>query len=75
MDEMHKLMNRSLDYCGTTMQPFTHLYRCKPKVYWDDIYFRTHGIVERYMKDKNGQAASPINDEIAGLEEFFVSMR
>uniref|UniRef100_A0A915CL86 Phytanoyl-CoA hydroxylase-interacting protein-like C-terminal domain-containing protein n=1 Tax=Ditylenchus dipsaci TaxID=166011 RepID=A0A915CL86_9BILA len=67
LDEMDKLMSRALTCTGTWMQSFTHLYRCKPKVYFDDIHFRRNGVIEKYRKDNNGQAASPVNNEIYGL--------
>lgn len=59
-------MNKALNFVGNNMQPFSFLYRCKPKIYWDDIYFRTNAIMEKYIKDNNGQAASPINGAISG---------
>lgn len=67
LEEVRKLMGRAMDFTSNAMQAFSFLYRCKPKIYWDDIYFRTNGIIERYMKDNNGQAASPINGSISGI--------
>lgn len=66
MEEIDKLMDKALNFVGKNMRPFSFLYRCKPKIYWDDIYFRTDAIMEKYIKDNNGQAASPINGAISG---------
>ncbi|KAI1732486.1 phytanoyl-CoA hydroxylase-interacting protein-like [Ditylenchus destructor] len=69
--EMDLLMCRALTCTGTRMQSFIYVYRCKPKVYWNDISYRRNGIMEKYIKDNNGQAASPVNAEIYGL--FFTA--
>ncbi|KAI1725987.1 phytanoyl-CoA hydroxylase-interacting protein-like [Ditylenchus destructor] len=69
--EMDLLMCRALTCTGTRMQSFIHVYRCKPRVYWNDIHYRRNGIMEKYIKDNNGQAASPVNAEIYGL--FFTA--
>uniref|UniRef100_A0A914CGC7 Phytanoyl-CoA hydroxylase-interacting protein-like C-terminal domain-containing protein n=1 Tax=Acrobeloides nanus TaxID=290746 RepID=A0A914CGC7_9BILA len=66
-EEIEKLHARAVDFTGNILYPFRYLYRCKPKCYWDDIHFRTQGVMEVYIKDNNGQAASPINGEIHGL--------
>lgn len=36
-DEMQALYKKSLDFVGTVMHSFRFLYRCKPKIYYDDI--------------------------------------
>ncbi|MCP9265944.1 Phytanoyl-CoA hydroxylase-interacting protein-like [Dirofilaria immitis] len=64
-DEMQALYKKSLDFVGTVMHSFRFLYRCKPKIYYDDIQFHRGGIMEKYMKDNNGQAASSINGAIS----------
>ncbi|OZC11130.1 hypothetical protein X798_01956 [Onchocerca flexuosa] len=66
-EEMQALYKKSLDFVGTVMHSFRFLYRCKPKIYYDDIQFHRGGIMEKYMKDNNGQAASSINGAISGL--------
>ncbi|VDN92280.1 unnamed protein product [Brugia pahangi] len=66
-EEMQWLYKKSLDFVGTVMHSFRFLYRCKPKIYYDDIQFHRGGIMEKYMKDNNGQAASSINGAISGL--------
>lgn len=66
-DEMQMLYKKALDFVGTAMHSFHVLYRCKPKIYYDDIHFRCGGIMEKYLKDNNGQAASSINGAISGL--------
>lgn len=34
---MQALYKKSLDFVGTVMHSFRFLYRCKPKIYYDDI--------------------------------------
>lgn len=34
---MQTLYKKSLDFVGTVMHSFRFLYRCKPKIYYDDI--------------------------------------
>jgi hypothetical protein len=63
---MDTLMGRAYDFVGKSMQQFTVLYRCKPKIYWDDIHYNTDKIMVPYQKDDNGQPASPINGRISG---------
>lgn len=60
-EEMQNLYERALDFVGSQMHQFEVLYRCKPKPYYDDIKYNRDGIMEKYIKDNNGQAASPIN--------------
>lgn len=57
------LHKRAVEFVGTSMHPFRMIYRCKPKAYFDDIRYRTGAIMEKYLKDNNGQAASSINGE------------
>jgi hypothetical protein len=65
LNELERLMVLAMSLLGEGMQPFMHLYRCKPKCYWDQIYSMDK-IMHKYIKDNNGQAASPINGEIYG---------
>lgn len=67
MEELKVLMQKAIQFTGTQMQPFTYVYRCKPKIYWDYIYNETGQIMQVYPKDSNGQAASPINQNIHGI--------
>ncbi|VDO30412.1 unnamed protein product [Haemonchus placei] len=41
--------------------------RCKPREYWDEIHHFHDGLMEKYMKDNNGQPANRINGIISGL--------
>ncbi|KAL3073301.1 hypothetical protein niasHS_016996 [Heterodera schachtii] len=66
LEEMKVLMQKAIDFTGTEMQPFTYLYRCKPKIYWDYVINETRAEMNPYEKDSNGQAASPINTAISG---------
>uniref|UniRef100_A0A914WWF9 Phytanoyl-CoA hydroxylase-interacting protein-like C-terminal domain-containing protein n=1 Tax=Plectus sambesii TaxID=2011161 RepID=A0A914WWF9_9BILA len=66
-EEMLMLHKRAVEFVGTSMHPFRVIYRCKPKPYFDDIRYRTGAIMEKYLKDNNGQAASSINGVISGL--------
>ncbi|MFH4978408.1 hypothetical protein AB6A40_005117 [Gnathostoma spinigerum] len=66
-DEMEQLHKKAVAFVGSLMHPFRILYRCKPKLYYDDIQFRCGGIMAKYLKDNNGQAASSINGTINGL--------
>ncbi|KAL3106035.1 hypothetical protein niasHT_022216 [Heterodera trifolii] len=67
LEEMKVLMQKAIDFTGSEMQPFTYLYRCKPKIYWDYVINETRAEMNPYEKDSNGQAASPINTAISGL--------
>ncbi|GMT27026.1 hypothetical protein PFISCL1PPCAC_18323, partial [Pristionchus fissidentatus] len=65
--ELQLLYEKAVKYTGTRMHPFEILYRCKPKPYWDDIHHNCRNVMERYMKDDNGQPANSINGVISGL--------
>ncbi|KAF7639956.1 hypothetical protein Mgra_00000398 [Meloidogyne graminicola] len=65
-DEMMVLLQKAIDFTGNSMQSFTFLYRCKPRIYWDYVY-ETGQILNVYLKDSNGQAACPLNQNIEGL--------
>ena len=45
----------------------THLYRNKPKKYFEKIFSAGDGIMKTYLKDASGDKRSPINGEIFGL--------
>uniref|UniRef100_A0A183FVD4 PHYHIP_C domain-containing protein n=1 Tax=Heligmosomoides polygyrus TaxID=6339 RepID=A0A183FVD4_HELPZ len=42
-------------------------FRCKPREYWDEIHHFHEGLMEKYIKDNNGQPANRINGIISGL--------
>ncbi|KAJ1346513.1 hypothetical protein KIN20_001321 [Parelaphostrongylus tenuis] len=66
-DEMTRMYLKCVDFVGTQMQPFEVLYRCKPREYWDEIHHCHDGLMEKYIKDNNGQPANRINGVISGL--------
>ncbi|KAI6210268.1 SET domain-containing protein [Aphelenchoides besseyi] len=43
------------------------LYRVKPQLYFTEITNKFNGIMQPYLKDYSGHAASPINGQIDGL--------
>jgi hypothetical protein len=62
MSEINELYSLATNFAGKNAnQRFIYLYRVKPTVYFDDIELRTNNIMEKYIKDANGHAASPIN--------------
>ncbi|KAI6182607.1 Phytanoyl-CoA hydroxylase-interacting protein-like [Aphelenchoides bicaudatus] len=68
MSEINELFNMAVKFAGKEpVQKFIYLYRVKPTVYFDDIAIRTKNLMEKYIKDDNGHASSPINGEIRGL--------
>ncbi|PIO69048.1 hypothetical protein TELCIR_09142 [Teladorsagia circumcincta] len=42
-------------------------YWCKPREYWDEIHHFHDDLMEKYIKDNNGQPANRINGIISGL--------
>ncbi|GMS99638.1 hypothetical protein PENTCL1PPCAC_21813, partial [Pristionchus entomophagus] len=65
--ELRVLYDNAVKHTGTDMHPFEIIYRCKPKMYWDNIHHNCFGVMEKYMKDDNGQPANMINGVISGL--------
>uniref|UniRef100_A0A0K0DNU4 Fibronectin type-III domain-containing protein n=1 Tax=Angiostrongylus cantonensis TaxID=6313 RepID=A0A0K0DNU4_ANGCA len=65
-DEMTRMYKKCIDFVGTQMHPFEVLYRCKPREYWDEIHHCHDGLMEKYIKDNNGQPANRINGVISG---------
>ncbi|CAB05567.2 Phytanoyl-CoA hydroxylase-interacting protein-like C-terminal domain-containing protein [Caenorhabditis elegans] len=49
------------------LQEIKNLYRCKPKPYWDYIYNFRGKVMEKYIKDDNGQPGNLINRKLHGL--------
>ncbi|RCN41780.1 hypothetical protein ANCCAN_12266 [Ancylostoma caninum] len=66
-DEMKRMYDKCVNFVGTQMQTFEVLYRCKPREYWDEIHTCRDGLMEKYIKDNNGQPANRINGIISGL--------
>ena len=62
-------MRKALDYMlpDPKMSPIKHLYRNKPRFYFKNIADLHDGVMETYVKDYNGDAASCINGVIGGL--------
>lgn len=54
------------------MQEIQYIYRCKPKIYWDQIYDYSDNVMQKYIKDDNGQPGNLINGKIKGL--FFSAL-
>ncbi|KAI6203062.1 hypothetical protein M3Y94_00513500 [Aphelenchoides besseyi] len=73
LSEYKELFDLSVAVTGPKpQQEFKVIYRAKPKIYWDDLITRTRSIMEVYIKDNNGHAASAINGQIRGL--FFSAL-
>ncbi|VDM66628.1 unnamed protein product [Strongylus vulgaris] len=66
-DEMKRMYFKCVNFVGTQMQAFEVLYRCKPREYWDEIHNCRDDLMEKYIKDNNGQPANRINGIISGL--------
>ncbi|KAF1769406.1 hypothetical protein GCK72_001223 [Caenorhabditis remanei] len=49
------------------MHEFCVVYRCKPKIYWDEIHHYCNDVMQKYIKDDNGQPGNLINGKINGL--------
>uniref|UniRef100_A0A1I8AIL2 PHYHIP_C domain-containing protein n=1 Tax=Steinernema glaseri TaxID=37863 RepID=A0A1I8AIL2_9BILA len=70
-EEIQKLYQKALENLRDPPRPFFALYRCKPKRYFDEVHEKYGGVMRPYLKDNNGQAASPINGAIQGI--FFAT--
>ncbi len=71
-DDLQQLMDRATDYCISRSKcPGTYLikqfYRNKPSSYFEDIDLNHNGVMEKYIKDNNGDVFNPINGQINGL--------
>jgi hypothetical protein len=69
--EMELLQERASAFAKKYMLPLTEIDRCKPAQYWSDIRQHRNCLMQTYLKDNNGQAASPINGALKGL--FFTA--
>ncbi|XP_041375297.1 uncharacterized protein LOC121388130 isoform X2 [Gigantopelta aegis] len=69
LEETKTLMNKALDFMSpeSKMSPLNYLYRNKPPFYFHNIINIHDGIMEKYIKDYNGDAGSCINGVIGGL--------
>ena len=67
-DELEELKQMAVTYLGsaTTYSPCKSMTRDKSEAYFNNI-LSMDGIMEPYIKDNNGDQASPINGQIHGL--------
>ena len=69
-EELEELAGMASAFILNHRRPFTYahlLHRNKRSAYWREIFDRRGGIMEVYLKDSNGDQASPINNNIDGL--------
>ena len=64
--ELKRLMVKAEQYISNWL-PVRFAYRNKPCAYFQKIMYESHGIMEVYLKDNNGDPGSPINGKIKGL--------
>ncbi|XP_063404916.1 phytanoyl-CoA hydroxylase-interacting protein-like [Mytilus trossulus] len=72
--ELQKLYNMGRKFVGRNniMAPIRFFYRNKPREYFEDIFWKSNGIMRKYMKDNNGDRYSVINKNLEGL--FFSAL-
>lgn len=73
--EIQKLMNLSIKFVKRTNNRFgliKYFYRNKSIEYYTRILHGNYGIMEKYMKDNNGDRYSIINKNLEGL--FFSAL-
>ena len=63
--ELKRLMVKAEQYISNCL-PVRFAYRNKPCAYFQKIMYESHGIMEVYLKDNNGDPGSPINGKIKG---------
>ncbi len=66
-DELQELMSRASAFTKFEMNPCSWIYRNASQEYFDAISAEKQNIMEVYVKDNNGDPASPINGAIKGL--------
>ncbi|XP_067676607.1 uncharacterized protein [Haliotis asinina] len=71
-EDLGKLLEKAERYCrDNALSPrkyaITQMYRNKPASYFDNIMYNRNGVMEKYMKDNNGDPYSAINHKISGL--------
>ncbi|XP_062587170.1 phytanoyl-CoA hydroxylase-interacting protein-like isoform X2 [Saccostrea cucullata] len=65
--ELRLLCDRGATFREAFFVPISHLYRNKPRLYYDNIFQRKNGIMGKYMKNDGGDQASVLNRAIQGL--------
>ncbi|XP_046549418.1 uncharacterized protein LOC124259339 [Haliotis rubra] len=71
-EDLQRLLCKAKTFCSKNLQnPSKYnvkkFYRNKPETYFDDIMANTDGVMEKYLKDNNGDPYCPINNKICGL--------
>ena len=62
------LATKASDFAqGNLFTTCTYFYRDKSKDYYEYVYGKREGIMEKYEKDCHGDPANPINGQISGL--------
>ena len=64
---MKTLAQKASQLIRKNYQKCTHFYRDKGQEYYDYIFDKRDGIMEKYEKDSHGDPANPINGQISGL--------
>ena len=68
---MSELLKKAIEFLKSnnkTMREINNLFSAKPKKYFDEVLSREDldRTMQIFPKDRNGQAASPINNNIKG---------
>ncbi|CAO4360490.1 unnamed protein product [Caenorhabditis nigoni] len=66
LEKCYQFVTRGIS-ADPQMHEFRVVYRCKPKVYWDEIHHYCNDVMQKYIKDDNGQPGNLINGKINGL--------
>ncbi|XP_046332200.2 uncharacterized protein LOC124115314 isoform X2 [Haliotis rufescens] len=71
-EDLAKLQEKAETYCRNhaltpKKYPITQMYRNKPISYFNGIMYNKNGVMEKYLKDNNGDPYSAINNKISGL--------
>ncbi|XP_067676606.1 uncharacterized protein [Haliotis asinina] len=71
-EDLQRLLYKAEIFCSKNQQnPSKYnvkkFYRNKSESYFDDIMSNRNGVMEKYIKDNNGDPYCPINNEICGL--------
>ncbi len=72
LSELHDLYTKAISLETPLLEfnvPITHMYRNKPKKYFDDILQYKNGIMKKYTKDFNGDPGCPIN---GAIKDYFL---
>ncbi|XP_071113262.1 uncharacterized protein [Haliotis cracherodii] len=70
--DLQHLLDKAKTFCSKNLQTqgrynVTKFYRNKPESYYDNIMSNRAGVMEKYLKDNNGDPYCPINNKINGL--------